>query len=179
MKRRDILKLAALSTGVAVSPPFATAFLSGCTPRATPNESSIFSNQELSTLIDVIDTILPRTDSPSASEVGVHNMLEDFIVNVYSTEDSESSRKELKSLLAELGSDFSSMSGSDKESKLLALGKDESESSKIYKQLRQQTISLYFTTEPVITKHLAYLPVPGDYEACIEIDPKTTKAWAL
>lgn len=183
MNRREILKLAFLSSGVAISPPFATAFLSGCAPEKSTSSSQLFDSDRHALLVDVMDTILPKTDSPSASEVGVDKVLEDFVLNVYSQEDSDKSKKELTELLDFLGQDFSKLSVSGKESALLELGasKDPKNSGQrdAYKQLRQQTIALYLLTQPVMTEHLDYLPVPGSYEACIDIDPSTTKAWAI
>jgi len=45
--------------------------------------------------------------------------------------------------------------------------------------LRQQTIAYYLSTEEISTKFLNYLPVPGQYEACITVEEMGGKAWAL
>lgn len=183
MNRREILKMAMLSTGIAVAPPFASAFLSACTPASELPENGLFVGKLQAIFLDVLDTILPKTDSPSATDVGVHRIIEDFVSNVYSEENREKTLADLNLLLSHLGFGFTSKSSEEKESILLQLGSSEEPREKnikdTYLNLRQWTIALYLTTEPVMTQHLAYLPVPGEYDACVDIDPQTTKAWAL
>jgi hypothetical protein len=46
-----------------------------------------------------------------------------------------------------------------------------------YSMVKQLTLWGYWTSE-VGTKHaLRYVPVPGTYQGCIDVDP-TTRAWA-
>lgn len=48
-----------------------------------------------------------------------------------------------------------------------------------YRALKQQTIAYYLSTEEVATNYLNYLPVPGEYQACIALSEVDGKAWAL
>ena len=73
MKRRDLLKYTALATGAAVSAPLASVLLSGCKPDIVANdldyELKFFDEEQLALVRQLVDVILPKTASPSASEV--------------------------------------------------------------------------------------------------------------
>ncbi|MEL6274136.1 MAG: gluconate 2-dehydrogenase subunit 3 family protein, partial [Bacteroidota bacterium] len=70
MNRREVLRYAAMATGAAVSAPFASAFLMSCEGEVTPPEvvyePQFFSSEEYQFITKVADTILPKTDTPSA-----------------------------------------------------------------------------------------------------------------
>ena len=76
MERRQLLRYTAYFTGAAVGAPLMSTLLSGCktdTMAEAVDQLSFFSGEEFSLVKKVIDTIIPKTDSPSATDVGVHN----------------------------------------------------------------------------------------------------------
>jgi len=48
-----------------------------------------------------------------------------------------------------------------------------------FQELKQQAIAYYLSTEEINTKYLNYLPVPGEYQACIPLSEIGGKAWAI
>ena len=108
MERREILKYTALLTGAAVGAPLWSALLSGCD--AAPNENAatdqlqFFNREEFVLLAGVIDLILPKTDSPSASDVGVHYTIDGMVGTVYQDEDKAGFRKGFDALAGYLNS---------------------------------------------------------------------------
>ncbi len=48
-----------------------------------------------------------------------------------------------------------------------------------YLDLKQQTVAYYLSTEEIGEKYLNYLPIPGDYEPCIQLSDVGGKAWAI
>jgi hypothetical protein len=189
MKRREILKYTAWATGAAVSAPLMSTLITGCKTEggsASANDAlSFFSDDEFDTLMQVIDTILPKTDSPSATEVGVHETIDHMVGNVYNDEDRAAYRKGSNALLSYLneGGLFGKKSSAEKLEILNHLEDNSSSTSAeikaAYMHLKQQAIAYYLTTEEIGTKFLNYLPVPGAYNGCISLAEAGGKAWAL
>ena len=78
---------------------------------------------------------------------------------------------------------YKDMNHQEKRELLQSLDLSESESLTAarsgFRNLKQQTIAYYLSTEEVGTKFLNYLPVPGEYDGCIALDDVGGKAWAL
>lgn len=179
MKRREILRRTAVITGAAVSAPLALSLLSGCKTDAAEAMSdalSFFSSDDMSLVQKAIDIIIPRTDSPSASDVGVHKMIDHMVGNVYKQEDRDAYSSAMSGLLSHLSS------SDDMEQ---AIGDLEQPSSggnalsSAYAQLKQQAIAYYLSSEEIGTKYLNYLPIPGEYLACISLEEAGGKKWAI
>lgn len=190
MNRRDILKYASISAGVAVSVPFASAFLVGCKLDVTSTDgsyvSSAFSKEEFDLLGQVMNTILPASDSPSATDVKVHLLLDDLLTNVYDQEDREKSLKEMKQLFSSINERsksglYSELSSEEQANLLQELLDNDSDkiATQALKSLKYQTVALYLTTERIAKEQLNYLPIPGAYESCIDVKSVDNKAWAI
>lgn len=185
MNRRDILKYTALVTGAAVSGPLASSLLFSCQREGTSTTSlSFFSESEMKRLQKLVDTILPATDSPAASEVGVHTMIDHMVGTVYPPEDRKAYRMQFERLDQYLReNDFDKDLGTDQElALLLALDPPKSgalaAAATAFLTIKQQTVAYYLNTESIATKFLNYLPVPGAYQACISLEEVDYKAWA-
>jgi len=203
MKRREILKYTAYMTGAAISLPLMSTLLTGCKTdqiaKAVDFKLNFFDKEEFSFLQNMVDTILPETDSPSASSVGVHKMIDAMVGKTYNEENSKKYRKgfdAFKKYLTGLNEEnklvyglekntevknFSELSQDDKVRvlKTLDASKEHAEARSAYLELKQQTIGYYLNTEEIGTKFLNYLPVPGEYNACIDLSETGGKAWAL
>lgn len=183
MNRREMLKYTALLTGAAVSAPFATAFLSGCTRGTANSELLFFDTNQFELLTQISDTILPRTDSPSASDVNVPETVDSMLGLVFDDEFKAIFRNqwtELESFLSD--QNFQQMEQSERVALLSDLEtsqNDEIANSKLaFRELKQQVIAYYLNTEEVGTEYLNYLPIPGQYEPCISVEDVNNKAWA-
>ena len=192
MERREVLKYTALLTGAAVSAPLWSAILSGC--NAGPAENAVtgqltfFSPEEFDLLTGLIDLILPKTDSPSASDVGVHDTIDSMLGTVYQEEDKASFKKGFDALAGYLdaateGKGILSLETSRQFNLLQQLqGSKEQpleEARNAFLDLKQQTIAYYLSTKEIATNYLTYLPVPGAYKACISVEEAGGKAWAI
>lgn len=206
MNRREILRYAALATGAAVSAPFASAFLTGCKRDAEvvagkiSYEPRFFSADEYEFVTKFADTIIPRTDTPGASDVGVPEMIDKIIADVYATEDQEELREGLKKMMAKMDADNAAHGKfvqANEETMLLylqdqdlhyknvetdweAAGIEAETMRDAYFSLKQAVIANYFGSEEVATTQLAYLPVPGEYIPCGDLEELTGGvAWAI
>lgn len=177
MTRREIIKYTATLTGAALATPIVTSLLSGCQGTVKSNDATktlhFFDSEEFTILQRIVDTILPKTDSPSATDVGVDYIIDSMVGQVYDREAKREYRAnfdELKGLL----SNVTDEALADKLEELLSSNRSEA-----LLQLKQQTVSYYLTTEEISTTYLNYLPIPGEYEGCIELSSVDNKAWAI
>lgn len=191
MKRRDILKYTVVATGTLLTAPLISSILTGCRSEVAvvdPYVPIFFKEQEFAFIQQIVDIILPKTDSPSASEVGVQNIIDTMIGSTYSLEDQEKWKINFQALLTKLNEDPEDLEFKNV-SKNLSLENLEKLRAEVYENeepvkaaindLRQQTIAYYLSTEEIGTKFLNYLPIPGQYEACITVAGVDGKAWTL
>lgn len=190
MKRREILKYTAYMTGAAVGLPLMSTILTGCkTDQVSTTEAfklNFFSSEEFNFLKNMVDTILPKTDSPAASEVGVHKMIDSMVGTTYQEDAIKKYRENFDAFTSYLKTQaddksFGSLSQERKIEILKAL--DASNENQLaragYLDLKQQTIAYYLNTEEIGTNFLNYLPVPGEYIGCIDLADVGGKAWAI
>ena len=182
MNRRDILKYTAIFSGATISMPLLSSLMTGC--KADPGGSLVateslhfFSPEDFSLIREAIDTILPKTDSPSASEVGVHNTIDLMVGTIYEDNHKTDYQQNFDAFKGHLKA-----TDGDMLSKFLQIETSQDISKdvkKAYLDLKQQTIAYYLTTEEIGTKFLNYLPVPGEYLPCITLEEAGGKAWAI
>lgn len=188
MNRRAILRYTALLSGAAVISPIALT-LSSCTADTmglgSDFKASFFDESAFKTVTAMVDVILPKTNSPSATEVGVHQMIDHMVANVFTKEQKATYKSNFSQLLGHLqtASDNKGLEKlNQKQQQDLVQGLESIDDKQIgsaYKTIKQQTIAYYLSTEEVGTKFLNYLPVPGEYQGCIELSEVDGKAWAI
>jgi hypothetical protein len=178
-----MLKYTALLTGAVVSGPFASAFLSGCTRETANSELLYFDANQFDLLTQLADTILPRTDSPSASDVNVPQTVDSMLELVFDNDFKTIFRNqwaELENFLS--GQSFEQLGQSERVQLLsdLELSQDDevANAKLAFRELKQQVIAYYLNTEEIGTEFLNYLPIPGEYQSCISIEDVNNKAWA-
>ncbi len=195
MNRREILRYTAWITGAAVSAPLAGAILSGCSEapnnlQADSKETTdigvlhYFSPDKFLLLTLLADTLLPRTDSPSASDVKVPARVDSMIGLIFD-EDYRSVFKlhwlQLENYLRE--GNFAELEDLGREQLLrdLELGQNQELASAraCLTDLKQQVVAYYLTTEEIGEKYLNYVPIPGKYEPCISVEEVNNRAWAI
>jgi len=181
MKRRELIKLVTLSTGAVLSAPLLGSLFTSCkeAPKIADADYVLqfFNQEEFSLLRALIDTILPKTDSPSATKVGVHKIIDTMVATVYKPSDRATYKKKFLTLKDYLGN-----SSTDLLEKLQKLSNSSEENDIEAKtallELKQQTIAYYLSTEEIGKNYLNYLPVPGNYEPCISLEEAGGKLWA-
>lgn len=219
MDRRKALKNMGLTLGYAVATPTLISIMQSCKEQAVAEWTpSFFSKDEGAVITHLVDIILPKTDTPSASEVNVHMFIDKFANEVMEAEQQGFMKMAMgkfmdkalkdsgKEMIADLGSE-------DLEPVLAGALKISKEKEKEHKEaieafmiamqesdgnegggqlsdevaryafadnLRGVTIWGYKTSEYIAEEVLAYLPVPGEYIGCGDVDELTGgKAWSL
>lgn len=185
MNRREMLRYTALLTGGAVSTSFASVFLSGCSISEDElSDLHFFDADQFELVTLLVDTILPRTDSPSATDVNVDHTIDVMIGKVFELEFKNKFSEQWSELENHLaGQNFQQLDQLGRIELLRALELNRNSETDLARQafveLKQQTIAYYLTTEEIGKEHLNYLPVPGNYEPCISVDDVGNRAWAI
>lgn len=197
MNRREILRYTALITGSAVSASLASVVLSGCSKQSqdTAAASSVaasnhlpilhfFTPEQFSLLALVADIILPRTDSPSATDVDAHTTVDSMVGQVFDANAKANFKARWTALHKHLEHvEFSRLNADQQLAALqtLELNQDIAlgDARQGFIEVKQHLIAYYLTSEEIGEKFLNYLPIPGNYQPCISINDVNNKAWAL
>jgi hypothetical protein len=88
MKRRQALKNLGWATGYAVATPTIISLVQSCkSENAVTWVPDFFTQEQGNALEKLVDIILPKTDTPSASEVNVHVLIDKFVNEVMDEEE--------------------------------------------------------------------------------------------
>lgn len=214
MDRRNALKNMGVALGYTVATPTLISLMQSCkSETAKAWVPDFFSPEEGNVLKQLVDLLLPATDTPSASDVQVHMFIDRFAAEVMTSEQQAFWRmatgifvdeaykaagkengeglspEDLEPLLA------SALQSTKEEEEnyneqieeymtKMAAGESSTLSSEaanytFASNLRGITIWGYKTSEYVGEKVLNYLPVPGTYVACDDLDELSGgKAWS-
>lgn len=191
MHRREVLKYTTILTGTALSAPLVASLISGCQPdmrvERAVGKLSFFNPDEFSLIGALADIILPKTASPSATEMGVHLTIDQMAGTVYKKNDREAYREKFRAMSGFLDGrrkrGFLKMSPAERQDRVKALELSDptvpAKAREGYLEIKQQVIAYYLSSEQIGKEFLNYLPIPGAYEACISLESVGGKAWAL
>ncbi|MGD8175414.1 gluconate 2-dehydrogenase subunit 3 family protein [Marinimicrobium sp. ARAG 43.8] len=194
MNRRDILRYTAWLTGTTVAAPLASVILSGCSEAppgsaATASSSSasphhFFSADGFELMTSVADTLLPATESPSASDVDVPKTLDAMLGEALGKDYVDSFRHAWSALSNALVDErFLTLPSAEREALLSRLETTDdaalADAREGMVMLKQQVVLYYLTSETIGEKFLNYLPIPGAYKPCISVNDVNNTKWAI
>lgn len=192
MNRREAFKKIGFTTGLVVLTPSMMRLFQSCAqPAATWTPVFLTSDQGV-VLKGLVDTFIPKSDTPSASEVKVPEFIDKYYDEVLDREEQETTKvayntlvQELKTRYnedvakittenyAELLDSYIGKAGFDKTSPEYMVLSD------LLGSLKWMTINAYRISETVGETILGYDPVPGGYY-CDDLEKLTGgKAWSL
>ena len=174
MKRREALKTSIFLTGCGLSAATISSIVSGCQPEVKEFADSFLGHDQVSLLAEIVETIIPTTDSPGAKAAGVHMVIDQYVRDNFTSEEQEMFKAAISGI-AEAG--FAKMNNEERESFLVGMEAPE-DSPNPFEVLRGLTCQAYFTSEVGATEALAFDPIPGEWKACIDVS-EVGKAWAL
>ena len=173
MQRRAALKNIATAAGIMVLPAWAN----GWNKQTVSAAVSYLSQSQDLVLAEMVETIIPATDTPGAKALGVHNFVQKMITDCYEEEVQKNLVKGLntaESLAKQsFGTSFNACNTSQRIEVLTKMEQSgEADQKSFYSLIKDLTIQGYMTSEYVMTKHTKYTIVPGHYYGCV---PVTTK----
>lgn len=186
MNRRDALKKSALLSAYAFSASTVAGILTGCNadPGVAVWKPAFFTSEQNSMLISLIDTILPKSDTPGASDVGVHKFIDKLMVDYCTDTEKEDFKLGLTKAMEAKPEDMTAyLTGLAKEAeendRAKSEGVDDYKSREFFTQLRSLTFMAYFRSEEVGTNVLAYDPIPGGFIGCYPLEETKGRAWTI
>ncbi|MEX0273026.1 MAG: gluconate 2-dehydrogenase subunit 3 family protein [Flavobacteriaceae bacterium] len=204
-----------MALGYSVATPTLISILQSCkTEKVLEWTPDFFSKEQGDAIIQLVDIILPKTDTPSASEVQVHLFIDRFMDQVMEKEQQDFSKMVMDAFFNKGVTDSGSealvdVSSENLESSLAEALRFSPEQEEKYQEeieayhmaimegktaslsdgaachafatnLRGMTIWGYKGSEYIGEEVLAYLPVPGQYIGCGDLQELSGgKAWSL
>lgn len=192
MNRRELLKNTALFIGYSATiGAFSNAFTAcATTAKSAGTAMPRYLNQAQFNLLSAIaDTLLPKTNTPSASEVGVPKHIDEVLGTLFNAQSQVEFATNLANLDANCqkskGKSFLECNATERHAYLVQLDKepnvfvasmwgitlaDNPPKHTFFNDLKGLLVSSYFTSKEIGMNVLAYEPIPGDYIGCVPYD---------
>ena len=175
MNRRVVIRNMALAvTGLVLLPGCDL----GSKKAAAQDLEPFLSADQEGLLAQVVDTIIPATDTPGAKELNVHLFVQKMVTDCYEKEAQENLVNGLNALEAKAkqkhGRMFSACSADERIALLRAMEQSgEASEQEFYKLVKGLTVRGYMNSEYVMMNLTHYEAVPGHYYGCVPVDSKT------
>lgn len=189
MDRRTAIRTLAAATALPlVSPEDFASLLEArrsldCGGQARPFVPAALSAQQLAMVRTVADIILPRTDTPGASDVGVHEFIDIIVSEWFDADEADRFLRGLSALdtvsSVRTGSVFLE---SEPEQQIALVGEldgrladlreagDERAGESFFHWMKRLTLTGYFTSEEGMAA-LQHRRIPGAFEGCLVPEP--------
>lgn len=176
MNRRELLQRVTMMLGGVMAAPL----MAGAMGEVINKEAGLVADEfQEKLLAEIADIIIPATTTPGAKEAGAHQ----FIIRVVRDCYGKDEQKKFYDGLTKLNDDSKSKFGKgfvdltlEQKNEMIAdatvYNKD------FFREMKNLTITGYFTSEIGATQALAYDPIPGRFDGCTTLE-KGQKAWAL
>ena len=216
MERRTALKNMGMAFGYTVAAPTLLGLVQSCNSKKVLDWTPDFLTKDEGVAIHtLVDVILPKTDTPSATEVNVHVFIDQFAHTALPQENKDFLKMGMDKFLGKILADTQKESLAElneedfvpalstylkkrtkdvEEAHDKAIGEyfmaieengsavldDEIARYMFANSLRDISVWAYKSSEFVGEEVLAYLPIPGEYVPCEDLDTLTQgKAWSL
>lgn len=196
MNRRDYIKQTALFLGYTLSASTISQVMSGCTTEANLDwKPQFFSPAQASLIAEIAETLLPKTETPGAIELGVPQFIDKIIAITSDKNGKEEILKGMeifqKDCETKFEKNFTSLDLEQKKEFLIAQDKaspafpvsmwgimldPNPQQITFYRRIKSMVLMGYFSSEKVGEEILVYAPVPGEAKGCVPYEGQNS--WA-
>ncbi len=200
MHRREALRRTALIMGTALSATTIAGVMQGC--KADPELAwtpSFLEDTQAKFVSVMSDTIIPKTDTPGAREAGVPKFIEDMVSLVFNEKQQDEFITGLDAcrqwcqatyndqfIYLSKERQLEAVQSLDMAAKAMRFGSDEEKpqeetllkAADFFWEMKQLTLTGFFTSEVGATQVLQYKAIPVDYHGCISLEEAGGKTWA-
>ena len=184
MDRRELLKMAGLTLGMAISPSCRQALESGVDLAAAPVGGMLSPDQQQ--IITVLaEMIIPATDTPGAVDAGVPAFIQQIVVDWYTPAERQifldglaaleaTAKKRWSQSFVDLPAEAQARLLSEMEPPMEDLAESQPMSAAIapgasgdlpfFVKLKELTVLAYYSSEVAARSELDYQPIPGHYD---------------
>jgi len=125
-------------------------------------------------LAEIVETIIPATDTPGAKALGVHTLIQKIVADCYDQPSQEKLKKGLETVSAmaqqQFGKDFAAADATQRTALLQSLSQSADAAPKeFFSFVKGLTIRGYMTSEYVMTNLTHYVMAPGYYHGCVPV----------
>lgn len=174
MTRREALQRTAVLLGLSLSPSALNSALAQLVRDPTIGPRYLTADR-FAAAAALAEALLPRTDTPGATDVGVPQFLDEAYGRFMSADE----KSTLESLLDHAATEqFAEASLADQQQRLRDLGAEGSAWRPAVREFRSHAMWAYFTSERVSKDVFNYDPVPGRLDADIPLADVGGRAWA-
>ena len=169
MNRRDLLKKGVYGlAGVSLSSTLIST-LQSCSSieKYSPH---YFSKTEFSLLSNIVDFLIPKTETPGALEMKVPQFIDIIISETYNNESKNNFSNKLKLLIEDFKSNNIDLSDYNSMKSKFMNDFNNKSHQEIYNQIRDLTVWGFKTSKEIALNVLNYNPSPGYQLGCIDID---------
>ncbi|MBK8504650.1 MAG: gluconate 2-dehydrogenase subunit 3 family protein [Saprospiraceae bacterium] len=197
MDRRKALRKTGLLAGASVVLPTFLALLQSCkTESPLEYQPQFFDADEARFISALIDTILPRTDTPGALDVKADIFMDKVFAQIYDAAAQQKIRSEMAAFNElcknKYGKVFSKLGETERTAVLqeaevtsgkfngsvwgTAVGKQEPVG--FYRSIKSMALWAYFSSEEIGKNVLSYDPIPQEFKGCIPL-ADVGNSWSL
>ncbi len=182
MDRRDLLKMIAAATGMAM----VGGDLWAADLKSADAGKALFTSSDIAFLDEIAETILPKTSTPGAKDAGCGAVMAVMVADCYELQYQTVFFEGLKTIKAlakkQFGKDFMQLTAAQKHELLSKLDQEAKQASgqalpHYFTLLKQLTLMVFFTSKVGATEVLRYVAVPGRYDGNMPYK-KGDRAWA-
>ena len=169
MNRRDLLKKGVYGlAGVSLSSTLIST-LQSCSSieKYSPH---YFSKTEFSLLSNIVDFLIPKTETPGALEMKVPQFIDIIISETYNNESKNNFSNKLKLLIKDFKSNNIDLSDYNSMKSKFVNDFNNKTHQEIYNQIRDLTVWGFKTSKEIALNVLNYNPIPGYQLGCVDID---------
>ena len=169
MNRRDLLKKGVYGlAGVTLSSALISS-LQSCTS-IEKYSPLYFSKTEFSLLSNIVDFLIPKTETPGALEMKVPQFIDIIISETYDNESKNNFSNKLKLLIEDFKSNNIDLSDYNSMKSKFVNDFNNKIHQEIYNQIRDLTVWGFKTSKEIALNVLNYNPIPGYQLGCVDID---------
>lgn len=184
MKRREALKKTTWILKATLFSPAIMQVLQACREKPLPAGELFILTPQQDVLVQALsDTIIPSTNTPGATEVGVHRFMDLLLRDVFEEADVQRLLQGLQDFegdcMKETGSSFVALPQEERQKYLQTvdqnvMAQQYQESVPFYFTFKHLTTVIYFSSEEGVKQNLTYIPVPGPYQGVVALKPGDT-----
>lgn len=171
MKRRQLIQSLALVSGHAMFPSVLSSFLTGCANQDMGGYQPVFfTKDDYKSITEIIDVIIPATETKSASQVNTQVFLDQVFSQCLTSEEQSTLKAGIQNLIK--GFD----TAKDKLQYITEVDKkafDNDENTSYFKTIKQYTMIGFFTSQEGETKASNYVKIPDGYKGELATDTNT------
>lgn len=169
MNRRDLLKKGVYGlAGVTLSSALISS-LQSCTS-IEKYSPLYFSKTEFSLLSNIVDFLIPKTETPGGLEMKVPQFIDIIISETYNKESKNNFSNKLKVLIEDFKSNNIDLSDYKSMKSKFVNDFNNKTHQEIYNQIRDLTVWGFKTSKEIALNVLNYNPIPGYQLGCVDID---------